>query len=239
LARFHDFLAGSPQSSAAFGSYDDSPAEKNFVSQFKNLFHHYIHQTSSENAWTFWTGCGAIRREIFLRLGGFDASAYPHPSIEDIDLGYRLKATGGVIRLLKSAQVKHLKKWTFASLLRTDILDRGVPWTRLLLKTRSFRADLNLQTHNRWSVFLVWSAVLSALATIRFPPAGWALAILLLAIAWLNRRLYAFFADRRGLGFAVRAALLHWLYYFYNGIAFLLGILSYLFRQGWGGQTIL
>ena len=29
---------------ALFGSYDDRPSENNFLSQYKNLFHHYVHQ---------------------------------------------------------------------------------------------------------------------------------------------------------------------------------------------------
>ena len=38
---------------AAIGSYDDAPGAPNFLSQYKNLFHHYTHQTSQEDASTF------------------------------------------------------------------------------------------------------------------------------------------------------------------------------------------
>jgi hypothetical protein len=48
------------------GSYDDAPGANNFLSQYKNLFHHYTHQTGSEEASTFWGACGAIRRDVFL-----------------------------------------------------------------------------------------------------------------------------------------------------------------------------
>ncbi|MBA2340078.1 MAG: glycosyltransferase family 2 protein, partial [Pyrinomonadaceae bacterium] len=53
-----------PDIGAVFGSYDDDPAEKNFLSQYKNLYHHFVHQQSSSEAVTFWAGCGAIRREV-------------------------------------------------------------------------------------------------------------------------------------------------------------------------------
>src|SRR5262249_47747925 len=117
---------------ACFGSYDDAPAAPNFLSQYKNLLHHYVHQHAHILASTFWTGCGAMRRVVFLGLGGFDEQTYRLPSIEDIDLGYRLRRRGGEIRLLKEMRCAHLKRWTARSMLRSDIFERGIPWTMLL-----------------------------------------------------------------------------------------------------------
>src|SRR5262249_19792946 len=45
---------------AVFGSYDDAPAQQNFVSQYKNLFHHYTHQHANSDSASFWAGCGAV-----------------------------------------------------------------------------------------------------------------------------------------------------------------------------------
>ncbi|MGH9563494.1 MAG: glycosyltransferase family 2 protein, partial [Terracidiphilus sp.] len=78
-----------PQMAAMFGSYDDEPMWRDFCSQYKNLMHSFVHQNSNVRATTFWAGCGAIRREIFMHIGGFDHSRYRKPSIEDIELGYR------------------------------------------------------------------------------------------------------------------------------------------------------
>ena len=66
-----------PEISAMFGSYDDSPQVGDFSSQFKNLFHHFVHQQGREQAVTFWSGCGAVKRDVFLEAGGFDAERYP------------------------------------------------------------------------------------------------------------------------------------------------------------------
>jgi glycosyltransferase involved in cell wall biosynthesis len=90
VSRVVDTFQRNSELAALFGSYDDEPFEINFLSQYKNLFHHYVHQTAKEEASTFWSGCGAIRREIFLEMGGFD-EGYLGPTIEDIDFGYRLK----------------------------------------------------------------------------------------------------------------------------------------------------
>ncbi|MDX1523691.1 MAG: glycosyltransferase family 2 protein, partial [Anaerolineae bacterium] len=101
LANIAQVFETNPMLDALFGSYDDAPGAPNFVAQYKNLFHHYVHQNSNPEASTFWTGCGAISRSQFLALNGFDTRRYRRPSIEDIDLGYRLKQAGGQIRLAK------------------------------------------------------------------------------------------------------------------------------------------
>ncbi len=68
-----------PSLEACFGSYDDAPAAPNFLSQYKNLLHHYVHQHAHGQASTFWTGCGAMRLSTFLALGGFDEQTYRRP----------------------------------------------------------------------------------------------------------------------------------------------------------------
>ncbi|MCP4399853.1 MAG: hypothetical protein GY801_21430 [bacterium] len=135
------FFEEHPGVSALFGSYDDEPYETNFLSQYKNLMHHYMHRTGHEEASTFWAGCGAMRREVFLAIGGFDAHKYATPCIEDIELGYRLKKSGYRIRVLKALQAKHLKRWTPFSLLKADIFHRALPWTTLILEDKQFIND--------------------------------------------------------------------------------------------------
>lgn len=142
-----------PEIDALIGSYDDSPGAQNFMSQYKNLFHHFVHQNSSIQASTFWGGCGAIKKAVFERMKGFDEN-YGQSSIEDIELGYRLKAAGHAILLNKNIQVKHMKRWTLRKVIRSDIFDRGLPWTLLMLQDRRLPNDLNLKISQRVSVVL-------------------------------------------------------------------------------------
>lgn len=135
---------------ACFGSYDDMPAADGLVSQYKNLLHHYVHQHGAESAGTFWTACGAIRKTSFIEAGGF-CEDYKTPSMEDIELGTRLCCQGKKIRLVKAMQARHLKRWTFRELLRSDILERAVPWSRLILAEPRASKDLNLNRSARLS----------------------------------------------------------------------------------------
>ncbi|MEQ9371492.1 MAG: glycosyltransferase family 2 protein [Coleofasciculus chthonoplastes F3-SA18-01] len=215
-----------PELAALIGSYDDQPGAPNFLSQYKNLFHHYTHQTGSEDASTFWGACGAIRRDIFLAIGGFDQS-YRLPCVEDIELGNRLKSRGYQIGLRKTIQVKHLKCWRTYSLLRADIFYRAIPWTAIILRDREMVNDLNLNLSNRISVVLVYT-LLAALIAVWWIPTAWVgVAGLSLGLLAINASVYQFFYQKRGFLFALQTVPWHWLYYFYSGLAFAIGLVRH------------
>ena len=157
LSIIADQFVHSPEYDAMFGAYDDSPADGGFVSQYKNLTHHFVHQQANPEAGTFWSGCGAIRRNVFLEAGGFDAKRYHLPSIEDIELGARLKSGGHRIAVNKAVKVKHLKRWTIKGLVKTDVFDRAIPWTLLIMQARNLPNDLNLKISQRLSAVLTFS----------------------------------------------------------------------------------
>jgi hypothetical protein len=95
---------------------------------------------------------------VFVEHSGFDES-YGRPAIEDIELGYRLSRSKRKVVLDPDIRVKHLKAWSFFNLVKTDILDRGVHWTELILRDRHLPNDLNLQLSQRVSVALVFLLV--------------------------------------------------------------------------------
>ncbi|MDY7021426.1 MAG: glycosyltransferase family 2 protein, partial [Cyanobacteriota bacterium] len=212
-----------PHLSALIGSYDDTPGADNFLSQYRNLFHHYTHQTSKPEASTFWGACGAIRREIFWQVGGFD-QRYRLPCIEDIELGYRLKKAGHHIGLRNSILVKHLKEWRPISMLKADFFYRALPWTALILQNRQLNNDLNLQYSSRISVVLVYAMIVSIMVTPWSFQSSIIALVLTSAFLVLNAPVYQFFHNKRGLIFALRTVPWHWLYYFYSGLAFAIGL---------------
>jgi GT2 family glycosyltransferase len=223
---------------AVFGSYDDAPPAAGFVSQYKNLQHHFVHQQSSAEAETFWAGCGAIRRKAFEAVGGFDESKYKKPSIEDIELGYRLRRKDFKIVLDQKLQVTHLKRWTLRSLLITDIFNRALPWSRLILENEGMIKDLNLRVRDRAC------AALTGLAFAFLMLSYFSLAFLPLMLAalgvvfLLNRRFFGFLKARCGQWFALRAFPLLALYYFYSGTIFVLCYFAHVIRNVFGGTRL-
>lgn len=223
LQRFAEAFAADDTIDAVIGTYDDAPGDPSFLSQYKNLFHHYVHLTAHGDVHTFWSGCGAMRRDLFIAFGGFDEVRYRRPAIEDIELGTWLVRAGHRIVLDNRVKCQHLKKWTLKNLLRTDIFDRGVPWTKLMLRAKDMPSTLNVTGAQRLSVALVYLTLLAALIAPLVSNAGWIALGLFALVTLVNWDFYRYFARQRGIGFAVRSVPWHWLYFWYCGLGFLIG----------------
>ena len=113
-----------------------------------------------------------IRREVFLDFGGFDPRLYPRPAIEDIELGYRLTRAGHRIVLARDVLATHMKRWTLAEMVRTDIFRRGVPWMLLIKRTGTVETDLNVKADQKACVALTGLTLLAAACSRRGP--AWA-----------------------------------------------------------------
>jgi hypothetical protein len=197
-------FSADPGLAALFGSYDDSPAAPGTVSNFRNLLHHHVHSSSAGPAETFWAGLGAIRRHTFLEIGGFGFGRYPRPSVEDIELGLRLTEAQLRIELDPRIRGCHLKRWTLTGMVYTDLVHRGIPWTRLLIERREVPNVLNIGWRHRVTsiaalagvVLLVFGQLLGVAAA-------------LVGVLALNWSFYALLARRRGVLEAVLGVGLH------------------------------
>jgi len=222
LDKIMQVFALDPDAAATFCSYQNDTPAKGFASQYKNLLHHYTHQVSGREAATFCGGYGAIRRNVFLQLGGFDER---YRAMEDVELGYRLHQAGHRILLSSAIQLTHTKHYTLASLVWADVFQRAIPWTKIMLQHRIFHRDLNLRTNNLASMVTV---SLMFLAPLLHGSALAAEAGLLLIFIALNRHFLAFLRRSRGAWFALRAVPMIWLQYCYSGVGLALGIVSFL-----------
>jgi hypothetical protein len=209
LGRIRAAFDADPGLTALHGSYDDRPRARSTVSAFRNLLHHHVHHHPGRRpAETFWTGLGAVRRPAFLAVGGFDGDRYPHPSIEDIELGHRLVTAGARLRLDPAVQGTHLKRWTLRSMLLTDFARRAVPWVALQVRTRKVATTLNCEWRHRLS------AAVCALA-----PLAVALRLPLVAVGavgtfvGLNRSFHLLLVRRLGLLKAGAGITLHGLHH--------------------------
>jgi glycosyltransferase involved in cell wall biosynthesis len=229
LQRVTDTLRGSPDLSALFGSYTAETVHQNFFSVYKNLQHHLTHQSAASEARTFWGAAGAVRTGAFWEVGGFDPSDTRSADVEDIALGYRLWRAGHRIKLDRDLQVVHAKRYSLLSLIRSDVVHRAIPWTRLMLRERIAQRDLNTSPSALVSALTVatFVVVLAAAAVTPYALVG-AMGLLSLFLL-LNRKLFTGYFRHRGVGFLVAAIGMTALYYVYATVGAFVGLLIHLF----------
>jgi hypothetical protein len=149
--------------------------------------------------------------------------------MEDVELGYRLHQAGHRIVLSPGIQLTHTKRYTLAGLVRADVFQRAIPWTRIMLQRRIFQRDLNLRGNNQASLVIVLLMLLAPfLPGSILPGLAATEATLLVVFILLNQRFLTFLWRARGAGFALRSVPMLWLQYFYSGIGLVLGILSFM-----------
>ena len=232
LRRFAEAIGQDPKLDAMFGAYDDAPPAPGFLSRYRNLLHRYVHLQSAGETDTFWGGCGAVRRSAFLTAGGFNEMRYPRPQIEDIELGYRLRDLGSRIVIRPEIQGAHLKRWRFGGSVRTDLLDRGIPWVRLLLERDRLVQPANLNLKRGEPLKAAMVAVGLGLIPLAILTGRWALLIgtgvLWGVVVASNHALIRWFARERGPLFALGVVPFNLWYYLLSGVAIAAGLALHL-----------
>jgi hypothetical protein len=168
-----------------------------------------------------------VRRETFVAAGGFDAGRFRRAAVEDIELGMRLDDAGESIMLDPQVRGTHLKRWSLASMVRTDLHRRGVPWVRLQLEAGRVSGSLNLAWRYRLSAVAAVLAAVAALA--RRPLAGLSAVAALIA---LNASFYALLRRRGGIGLAVVGVPLLVLHHLTAVVAAIVGAAAHVHGRG-------
>jgi hypothetical protein len=152
--------------------------------------------------------------------------------LEDIDLGYRVRALGHRILLRPEIQGTHLKRWTLRSMVVTDLFGRGVTWMRLhLAEGRAGRpGTLNLRPAEKLFTLLTGAAAVALGVGITRRHSPWLIAsgLCLTVVILGNLPLLRWFARERGVRFALLVVPLRLLYYLLNAIAAGLGVVQHL-----------
>ncbi len=231
LRRLWQAIAAHPEMGAIFGAYDGQVSGQRLVSRYRNLLHRRVHLQGAGETETFWAGLGAVRRDWFTKVGGFDIDRFPRPQVEDIDLGYRLRDAGARILLEPSMAGTHLKEWRLGQMLRTDFRDRAVPWMRLLLTRRGrVRPSLNISRTEQVKVALAGAILTSMVVALLVGSSwlGWTAVALLAALLVSNLSTWIWFARVGGLGFAAAIVPLQLWHYGSSAVAVVIAVLGHL-----------
>src|SRR5215469_721014 len=91
---------------AAFATYDPEPLTRNFATLLYHALSCLSLQDTGEQTPVFCSYCASIRKDLFLRMRGFDTS-FTSATFEDMELGWRLAAHGLLSYHLRTAPVDH------------------------------------------------------------------------------------------------------------------------------------
>ena len=159
----------------------------NFGSQFKNLWMHHTYARLAKRAdaergvGLFYTSIAAIRRDVFEQLGGFDPHYRGSSVTEDIEFGQRLLTAGHIVRLDGRLQVEHLKHYSLAGVLKTDLqraFGLAKTWLRKKLEPAQRAAG------QKYYASVPWSFILAV-------PLSWLLPLLAILLVWTGERVWA------------------------------------------------
>lgn len=90
---------------------------KDFASNYKNLYMHYMFYRQGNYTSGFSSGVAVVKRSVFDSINGFD-DRYGTIPCEDLELGRRLSEKSKIF-INKKFQVEHLKKYTIIDVLHT------------------------------------------------------------------------------------------------------------------------
>jgi hypothetical protein len=117
-------------------------------------------------------------------------------------------------------------------MMRTDLLQRAIPWTRVILETGDMPFDLNLKASQRISGAAAGSFFLFLLMIPWLPYIAVAGAVISMAVViLLNLPFYRFLAGVGGRWFALRSMPLHLLYFLCGVTGYSIAVLLHVAHQ--------
>jgi glycosyltransferase involved in cell wall biosynthesis len=226
LPRMLGMLSAHPELDAVSASHDQTAGAHNLVSQYWNLLLHFGERGQAGTSGDVASPCAVVRRHVFLSAGMYDEWRFETARLEGIEFARRLEDSGRNVLSSRELAITGLKHWNLRSLCR-EVWDRSTLLARSLGYQRT-RAAVPSDV-----VFTLSRALAPAFAVLCFlafsaaflptPNAPVKAGIVLLGAIALNFPAYLFFANARGIPFAIVVAPLHLLMQAVNGLGLCAG----------------
>ncbi len=137
ILRLRETLRNHPGARAVVGAYSGEPANTGWVPRYRALLSAaYYAGKGTEPIDSFLAAMGAVYREPFLELRGFDES-YEEPGMEDLEFGHRFSQRYPVL-LDPGIRVRHHFPGFFRN--TKNYFSRAFSWTGLFLKRGTFES---------------------------------------------------------------------------------------------------
>jgi glycosyltransferase involved in cell wall biosynthesis len=210
---------------AVTGILSKESPHKDFFTQYKNLYMHYIFKKCPRYVDFLYGSLIAIRRDYFLR---FDES---FKITDDTELGQRYKKLNKKILLNPELEVVHFKKYDFKGIIKNDFF---VPfwWAKSFMLHNGYKDILRKKRFSHARMAQIISIVVSYLLMISFLfwNKSWTRVfsfILLLIFFLLNYDFFTFLRRERGLSFSIKSIIFTYLDMLIMGLGVLAGFIYF------------
>lgn len=192
-----------PTLTAIVGYYDKKPLNDGFFPRYKALLVNYWFKGAVVME-SFETCCGAIRKEIFEKAGGFDEN-YDRADVEDYEFGYRLLKMGKIMVDHEMIVGHHFPTFTRNWL---NYYRRAKLWTKLFLNRKEFESTATTPTEGLSRLSAV-AFSFSLLLSLFISPFGYVSLFFLLTYLLLAGKFFLYLYKEEGLYFALLGVLTH------------------------------
>jgi len=205
------------------------PLNKGFVPKYMAMFE-YIHLLDAldVNLSVFAPRCGAIKKELFQRAGGYDES-YKGADVEDFELARRINKIDRI-----ALNPKMLVRHQFVNNLEEAVKNyfkRAVMWIHLFMKDKKFDNAGPTAPSNGIAAVSAFMSFLSLLLMPVIDGAGLAVFLFVLSFLFFNVRWWNFMRKEAGLLFAAKALLLNYVLGIDIIFASIYGVTTYPFKE--------
>jgi GT2 family glycosyltransferase len=223
-----EYFEKNPSANCVIGVCVTEPLNKGFVPSYMAMFE-YIHLigTPDNKVSVFAPRCGAIKRDFFLRIGGYDES-YKGADVEDFELARRINKVDCIV-LNEKIKVKH----QFASFKQAvrNYFKRTVMWVHLFFKEKQLDNAGPTAPSNGIAAICSFFSLIFLFLIPFIPIAKYAFISLLIIFLLTNMRWWNFMRKEAGLLFAIKALGLNYFLGIDIMIAAMYALISYLLKK--------
>jgi glycosyltransferase involved in cell wall biosynthesis len=196
LSLFVDSLESYP---AVFGIYTQKPGTQKLLSLYQNFYAHKSIIDTEEHTCMFYSYCAAIKKDLFLAVGGFDES-WRRATVEDVQLGLRLCEKGHRVYLNKNIQVVHHANFNIKRFIK-NYFYKSLDLTKLLLSRKALTLNNEGWTNRKNVVSLIAGLSIVPFLICSFLSRWWMLPFLigLSIFLGMNMGFYTFIARQKPL----------------------------------------
>ncbi len=226
-----DFFKNNPAANCVIGLCTTEPINRGFVPKYMAMFE-YIHLMSGPHGRVsvFAPRCGAIKKELFLKAGGYD-EAYKGADVEDFELARRINRIDNIM-LNSKMLVRHQFVNNFSEAVK-NYFKRAVMWIHLFIKEKQLDNAGPTTPSNGISAACAFLSFVTLFLMSLVSTAGAVTVFLLIIFLISNFRWWNFMRKEAGFAFSLRALLLNYVLGIDIIVASVYGLLTYsLMKKG-------